>query len=235
MPLIDAQHIPASVATIAAVSQDLALSRHARGYHDSDATRLVVDRVSVGGTTYPLRNPVSATFVPGPSQLVVEGFSPTFVGEGTTRDEAMNDWACKVHSRIQELLVKRPFEMTDADRQDWDLLRRHVDVTVYRNTTPMTIRQFGRVTQSRPYPTQVRWDDGRRELLSLSQVDSPEFVTFPPGQTFEAVVARDPLTSELLRIVHITKCSPPLLLSHTEQSELLDDIGSSKHADLKDW
>lgn len=104
-----------------------------------------------------------------------------------------------------------------------------------RNQTPIQVRQFGKITQARPYPQQIQWESGEREAISLDQVDSPDFVTFKPGQPFEAIVARDPLNFRLLRIVHVERRSMPARLSAVEEAQLLESIGSSQNLPAAGW
>jgi hypothetical protein len=125
--------------------------------------------------------------------------------------------------------------MSDDDRATWRLIGSYVDVTVYRNSIPIQVRQYGRVLRARPYPTQVAWDDETKERVSLEIVDSPDFVTYKPGQPFEAVVARDPITFELLRIVHIERTCPPGRLDSEEEQQLLDEIGSTSKLEEVGW
>ena len=47
------------------------------------------------------------------------------------------------------------------------------------------IRQIGKVVP--PAPEQIEWEDGHRERVRLDQMPG-EFVTYKPGQTFEAIV-----------------------------------------------
>ncbi len=127
---------------------------------------------------------------------------------------------------MQDLLVKRPFEMSSRDRLLWDSLNEYIDTTVYRNTTLVSIRQFGIVKRARPYPEELLWENGTTERVSLQQVASPDFVNYKPGQPFEAVVLRNPITFELIRIVHIDRCRSARRLAKLEESILLDEVGS---------
>lgn len=202
-------------------------------YRNSDATQMEINRIQVGRTVYPLRRSLTATFVPGlhRGQLVVDSMSPAFVGYGESGEDALQDWALQVHAAFQDLIAKRPFEMNADDRRRWNLLRDMIDVTVFRNTTPVVVRQFGRVTQLRPWPQQVEWANGQKEPVSLMQVDSPDFITYKAGQPFEAVVERNPLTGELLRISHIERRRKIQRMRPQQEAELLHAIGSSERMD----
>lgn len=205
-----------------------------RGRLESEVLRSTMNELRVGGVNYPLRRPCLTTFVPGAKEFFVEGFSPLFVGHGTTPKAAREDWLLTVHAAFQELSSLRPFEMTPRDELRWKVLSSRIDVTVYRNQTPIQIRQFGIVSKARPHPVQVQWENGQREAIRLKQV-SPEFVTYKAGQPFEAIVSRDPLTFQLLRIVHIERRPTPARLSNAEEAELLASIGSSKILPVAEW
>jgi hypothetical protein len=206
-----------------------------RQYFESDAIRLTLNDIHVAGVAYPLRRPCTANYIPGVGEFLVEGFSPAFVGRGATLEEARKDWLLAVHAGFQELLPMRPFEMTPSDMGRWNVLSSRIDVTVYRNQTPIQVRQFGKITQARPYPQQIQWENGEREAISEDQVDSPDFITFKPGQPIEAIVARDPLNFRLLRIVHVERRSTPARLSAAEEAELLESIGSSQNLPAAGW
>ncbi|MBS0210427.1 MAG: hypothetical protein JSS27_15900 [Planctomycetes bacterium] len=206
-----------------------------RQYFESDIVRSILNDLRIAGVTYPLRRPCPASYIPGVGEFLVEGFSPVFVGRGATIEEARSDWLLAVHAGFQELISKRPFEMAPSDVRRWHVLTSQIDVTVYRNQTPILVRQFGKVTQARPYPQQIQWENGEREAISVEQVESPDFITFKPGQPIEAVVARDPLNFHLLRIVHIERRSTPSRLLPTEEAELLESIGSSQHLPPAGW
>lgn len=210
---------------------DTVLLREAGGsmvqkYRDSDATQMTIDQVEVGTTSYPLRQSLNATFVGG--QLVAESLGPVFVGYGESREAALQDLILKIHASFQELIAKRPFEMNGDEQHRWDVLRELIDVTVYKNTTAVVERQFGKVTQVRPWPQEVEWDNGRKEAVLLRQVNSPDFITYKPGQPFEAVVERNPLTGELLRISHIERRRQILRMPPEQERQLVDAIGSSR-------
>ena len=222
--------VPAYVSSVETM-QDMPF----RQYFESDVIRSTLNDVRVAGIVYPLRRPCTATFIPGVGEFLVEGFSPAFVGRGKTPEVARMNWHLVVHEGFQELSHKRPFEMTDKDTHRWSVLSSQIDVTVYRNQTPLRVRQFGRIAQSRPYPRQIQWENGEREAITIEQVDSPDFITFKPGQPFEAIVARDPVNFRLVRIVHIERRSLASRLSQSEESDLLESIGSSKNLSNAGW
>lgn len=117
--------------------------------------------------------------------------------------------------------------MSPNDRLVWETLNAVIDVTVYRNTTPIVVRQFGRIRKVRPYPVEVEWEDGQREQVTFADVADPDYVTYRPGQPFEAIVQRDPLTFGLLRVIHIRRQSEARRLAPHDEQALLADAGST--------
>ena len=201
----------------------------------SDAIRSTLSELRVAGMCYPLRAPSRTSYLPVAGEFLVEGFSQLFVGRGASEDEAREDWLVAVHASFQELLYKRPIELTADDRQTWSVLSSRIDVTVYRNQTPVPVRQFGRISKARPYPQQIQWESGEREAIRIDQVAAPDFVTFRAGQPFEAVVARDPVDFRLLRVVYIERQSEPTRLSADEEARLLESIGSARTLRSAGW
>ena len=226
---------PVTAASVYASAMDYSQELPFRRYFETDIARSTLTDIRVGNTVYPLRHPCEANFIPGVGEFLVDGFSPVFVGRGATPMKAQRDWATAVHSAFQELQHKRPFEMTPEDTKKWSVLSSRIDVTVYRNRTPVQIRQFGKIERARPYPDKIVWENGSHDVVSLNQIDSPDFITFKPGQPFEAVVARDPITFNLLRILYIQRRSSATRLPSCEEAALLDTIGSAKKLPAADW
>lgn len=210
-------------------------SGHEKNKKSRDAIGTTIRTIKIGHITYPLRHSLRATYVPGKGDFLVEGFSPLFVGNGTNQEAARADWNNTVHSAFQELQPKRPFEMSDDERLKWQVLSDHIDVTVFRNNTPQSIRAFGRILKAGPYPQLIEWDNGLKEPISLEIVDTPDFVRFKPGQPFEAVVHRDPLTFNLIRIIHIERTQSPHRFEKSIEREIIDRIGSSKVLRDANW
>jgi hypothetical protein len=231
MPLTVAQYSPPPAYVAPAADQD----DHRFGSEfATDAIRSEMSQLRVAEFNYPLRRICRASFIPVACEFLVEEFS-AFVGHGASIEAAREDWALRVHAAFQELLHKRPFELTAEEKRVWSVLSSNIDVAVYRNQMPLQVIQFGRVSQARPYPSQIQWDDGTREDIQIRQVDAADFITYKPGQPFEAVVARDPVSYRLKRIVHIERRSEPARLSAAEEAKLLDSIGSSKTLPAGDW
>jgi hypothetical protein len=235
MPLFALIDRPVAAAHVYATAMDYPQTLPFRNCFETDIARSTLTDIRVGNTIYPLRHPREANFIPWIGEFLVDGFSPVFVGRGATPVEAQRDWATAVHAAFQELQHKRPFEMTPDDTEVWSVLSSAIDVTVYRNQTPVQIRQFGRIERARPYPDLIVWENGSADVVSFDQVESADFITFKPGQPFEAVVARDPVTFDLIRILYIQRRSTATRLPSCEEAALLDAIGSAKKLPAANW
>jgi len=198
-----------------------------------DTSRVELPELQVGSIKYPLRGKLSGRYIRALGELFVDGVSPVFVGKGSSEQEAIDDFSLRVHADFQDLLYKRPFEMDTDELSKWQKINEIIDVTVYRNITPVVVRQFGVVQfGSLPYPSQIRWDNDHVESVHPAQVDSPDFITFKPGQPIEAFVVRNSLTRELIRISNITRTRSLRTSGEIKKSGLAERIGTS--ADLPD-
>lgn len=213
---------------------DVADDHRSGGVFATDAIRSQLSELSVAGLTYPLRRSCHASYLPVAGEFLVEEFS-SFVGRGKTLEDARENWMLNVHAVFQDLVCKRPFEMTNEDRKVWSVLSGNIDAAVFRNHTPIQVRQFGRISKVRPFPQEIRWEDGTKDEIRLDQVSTPEFVTFKAGQPLEAVVARDPVDFRLLRIVHVERKAEPTRLPEGEEAELLKSIGSASVLPAAGW
>jgi hypothetical protein len=235
MPLIAMSDLPVSIASARSFFQERMQIRQTADVFDLDVTRSTIDRLNVGNVSYPLREPLKAIFIPGRGEFLVDGLSPPFVGRGATQQTAFLDWRDNLHYKFQELISARPFEMNDADVRTWNILSDHIDIAVYRNQVPIQVAQFGKVTKVRPYPCEITWENGQCDTISLDQVRSPDFVTFKAGQPLEAVIARDPITFDLVAILHIERRKTPSRLGINEEVALLSEIGSNSVLKESDW
>ncbi len=177
-----------------------------------DVMQRIIDSITVGEAHYRLRSPCRARFFPNPraeaAEVFVEGFGRHIVGKGPTIDAAIADWNEQVHVAFQALLDKRPFEMSDEDAATWELLSDRIDVPVYKNSTPLLVRQFGRLESARPQPNLIQWENGSKEQVRLEQMPR-EFATFKPGQWFQAIAARDPTDFGLLTVLYVQRAPTP--------------------------
>jgi hypothetical protein len=200
--------------------------------------RRLLPVIPVGQTGYPLRTPVSGTFAPGPSgkglEFYVAGFKPFLVGNGPTVDAAFKDWCEQVHCRFQELYVKRPFERTEAEQADWKMLEERIDVAAYREHTPITVRQAGKVAKARPQPFLIEWEDGSREKVRLEQMPD-EFASYKPGQPFEATVKRHPVTFALQEVTDIQRTRSLPRMSEQEFQDFWESLPTTKALPATSW
>jgi hypothetical protein len=203
-----------------------------------DVRQRVVTELVIGQTAYNLRSPAKGTFSPGTQSALgefhVDGFSPVFVGFGSTIDGAYRDWVEQVHAAIQDLFTKREFEMTDAELRQWRVISERIDVTVYANNTPLLSRHFGLVVQSRPKPSTVRWENGSKEDVLLEQMPG-EFAAYKPGQGFEAVVERDPVTNRLIRVPYVRRAAAPPRLTQVEIEAIWTAMPTTKQLPNTAW
>ena len=184
--------------------------------------KLMVDNFSVGEAVYRLRRPVDGYFmkpIDGDCQFLVNGFIPTFVGNGNLAWDAYNNWQNVIHETFQTLYAKRPFEMSPEEQRQWDILNEMIDIVSYRNETPIVVRQIGRVTQDRSQQLrQITWVDGRKEQVSFD-IMPPEFASYKVGQYFEADVERDPRNGRMRQVRHVQRVHslPPLPESQLDE------------------
>ena len=226
-----------SVAMVA--SADLSITENAvaskiRKLPDYNSVQL--SRIVVGDVVYPIRRTLLGRYYRSLEQFLVDGWSPAVIGRGESESIAIKDFELSIHSLVQELLAKRPFEFSENDRQALAQVERYIDLTVFRNTHPIRTRQFGIVSKVRPYPTEIKWENGALDSVSLDRVANAEFVTFKAGQPLEAIVERDPRTFRLMRIVHVAKRSSPRQWTEKEEHDVMNSIGSAANSKIDiDW
>jgi hypothetical protein len=213
--------------------------RNADAYRFDVTRQLIPSPLEVGDTTYLLRSHLLGTFYPGHGEIdgdfVVPEFLPNFVGRGRSFNDAFLDWRNQVHCEFQDLYSKRPFEMTEPERTAWQLLESHINVNAYRTTTPLTVRQVGRVAlRVRPHPELIEWEDGQKEKVRLDQMPG-EFAAYKPGQPFEAIVTRDPVDFRLLKVTHIHRIRSLPRMSADEFEDLIQSIPTTNSLPETDW
>ncbi len=202
--------------------------------------RYPMTSIRVGGTQYALRRAVEGGVYPvgdGQHEFVVDALAPHIVGRGDTADAAVGDWRNKVHAAVQHLLAVRPFEMSESDIERWRAVESIIDISHYRRTAPIRMRQLGSVDYGmRSFPTAVRWADGRRDVVDLGSMPAG-FAGLRPGQWIEAICERDPLTGLLLRITDIQPVSEVRLMSVEQQDGFLKSLptGESLPESDLDW
>src|SRR5262249_38055972 len=77
-----------------------------------------------------------------------EAMGAELAGRGATPDLAVQDWRKRFNMTLQRYLEMRPFEMTDADSEQWGRIRAVVDVPRYRAMKPIVIRQVGELVKN---------------------------------------------------------------------------------------
>lgn len=237
MPVLAADVAPDTIHHVYAIKDDL-LARQASVSVFSGAYPM--KRFAVGDASYELRHEVVGRLYPvigGGYEFVVDALAEHVVGRGDMPATAQDDWRSNAHALVQRLLRTRPFEMTDADVAQWRALESIIDVSQYRRTTPVRLRQLGRVEYVQgTFPQAVHWVGARREAVTLDRMP-PEFAGFKVGQWIEAVCERDPLSGRLLRVTHVEPIPEVRLMSVEQQNEYWDRLptsGSLPESDL-DW
>lgn len=200
---------------------------------------LIPSPLRIGETEYRLRSQLRGVYYPvrdaANGEFLVLEFYPLFVGRGRNLDEALLDWRDQVHCRFQELIAKRPFEMTEAEKVDWQLLENHIDVPAYHRNTPLTLQQVGKVgARVRPVPEWIEWEDGYKEHVRLDQMPG-EFAAYKPGQPFRATVVRDAIDFHLVKVTHIQRIRPLPRMLPQEFKNLIDSIPTTRSLPEADW
>ena len=193
--------------------------------------RETIHELRSGDALYSLRQPVRGAAKAASSGrwlFEVEEFSPTFVGEGASVAEARTDWRQAVHAAFQSLVRLRPLRMSEEQKQEWDVLKRLIDVEHYWRTTPVRLRELGFVSGVRRGPCQITWLDGMLvEDVTLEQMPR-ESAGFAQGQWFEAIVEREPDTHALRRVTYVQPVDP---LPEMSEDELKTWYQSLRSAD----
>ncbi len=169
-----------------------------------------MDQLTVGATTYRLLKKISFTHWWDAGQWAVRTVERRlpYIGKGETLHQADDEWHKTFHADFQRLYAMRPFEMASDESNRWSTLVSLIDVAYYRDTTPVSFREMGRISWGRrSYPTSIRWIDGRKDGIPLDSV--PEIASCKPGQWIEAVVEREPATGGLIRITHVERMGTP--------------------------
>ena len=140
-------------------------------------------------------------------------------GEGRTSVESKDAFCVNVHTAFQQLYTTRPFEMTDDQRQRWRRLCSVIDILSYREETPVTIRQLGRIISAPLGSTRrVRWIHKGVDVISV--LSSPaEFAGYGTGQWFDAVVRKDLRTGNVVGIAHSQRMDAPPAVSRDAAAE----------------
>jgi hypothetical protein len=189
-----------------------------------------LSEIEFGDERYPLWRPTVGRHLPEPYgnryRFQLEGLM-TISGEGPSASEALQSFREEFHTRIQELLAKRPFEMTEGECATWNEIRRVVNVELYRSLQPVLLRQFGEVLSSRPGHHAVRWEGIGREAIDLRKFPG-EFASYCVGQPFEAYVERDQVGMGLRRVFYVKRTTRPTHRSGEDNDAFARSLESNR-------
>lgn len=165
-----------------------------------------VKGLDIGPVCYQLRNPLKAYIAPSSDhewEYSLNRFSPRFVGKGASIAGAQRDFLNTVHSSFQSLVQKRPFEMDDEQKADWEVLEALIDIDQYWDSVPVTLLEIGAVSAETSGGWEIVWLDGERTELVTIERTPPEFAAFGVGDWFEALVERQPKTYQLRKLRYV--------------------------------
>ena len=235
MPLIlDAQTIQQPYAQVIEYASD----RELQGSNPNafETSRFPVSDVRFGNVVYPLRKLLSAMYLRAKEELLVDGLSPELVGRGDSASTAFEDFSLQFHRCVQSLIFKRDFEFSDEEKFTWKKINDVVDITVFKNRTPLVVQQYGVISHGMvSYPCKIQWDNGYTEPIDVRIVKSPDFVNYGPGQTVRAIVRRNPITREIIDIPFVEKVRSLPSNSEMEESGFVDEVLNGKQFPAVDW
>jgi len=156
-----------------------------------------------------------------------EAVGASVVGRGNTGDEATLDWIKRFRSVVQSYLEMRPFEMTIEDKEIWTRIGSVIDIGKYLSTKPIVLKQAGKLVRMRTIDAIVEWEDGTREKVKLMAFDEL-FARFRPGQSFEVLVSRDPVSFRVTRAEAIRKLPTYIPATTSERDELWESVVGKK-------
>ena len=192
--------------------------------------------VQFGQVRYPLRGLLKCYFIRAKEEFVAEGLSPEFVGKGSTLERAQDDFCENLHAGIQSLIYRRPFELSSVESELWRKLETVVDITVFKNRTPIVLQQYGVVMHGHlDRPCKIRWDNGYTEDIDLRRVGSPDFINFETGQPIFAVVRRNPISREIIDIPVVKRTNPLPAVQEMKESGFKDAVLNSPSFPESDW
>lgn len=176
-----------------------------------DLLELTLGEIVVGQAQYKFKRPLRGWFDMSDSSFRVDHFSPSIVGYGCSPSKARAEWELAFHCFFQELVALRPYEFSSEQAQMWTLMEKYMDTEAYHNSTPLVMTQIGRIYKvtrtAQKYPKQISWLDGLREEVPPLNAVPDNFVALHLGQYFEAIVIRNRLTGDILKIVDCKRLS----------------------------
>lgn len=201
-----------------------------------ESSRQELSDIKFGNSRYPLKRTLNGMYLRAKEEFLVDGLSPDFVGKGSTASVAYEDFCLQFHVGVQGLLYKRAFEMTAEENTLWTKISNVMDVTVFRNCTPLIVEQYGVVSHGqRAYACKIKWDNGFSESIDLRRVLAPDFVNFRPGQPVKAIVRRNPITREIVDIPYIEMVASLPTFKEMEESGFVDQVLNSKPFPASEW
>lgn len=181
------------------------------GQEWSGATENNLDCLIIGSTTYRLKQEIGIKSV---MDYISEDWicwssdlGSSIAGKGNTFVSAQEDFKNQLHTIFQRLYRKRPFEMNENEKRQWQRLINIIDVPLYRATTPIVVQEIGQISYgriSRPY--RIKWLTGSNYIIDTGKVP-PELMSLRTGQYIEAIVKRDPVTHREIEINSIKPIS----------------------------
>ena len=201
-----------------------------------ESSRYELSEIEYGFAKYPLRKLIRGTYLRAREEFLVEVLGPEIVGHGTTAEEAGEDFSLKFHALFQDLIYKRPFEMSAEETALWNKIKSIVDVTVYRNRTPLVVEQYGVVSYGQlSRPCKIKWNNGLTEYVDVRKVHDADYVRYRPGQPIKAIVRRNPVTRELIDIPNVHKIPQLPSVADLDASGFVEQVHNAQPFPDADW
>ncbi len=190
-------------------------------------------QIEIGGALYPLRLPINGAFESsevGVVEFKAQDCGSLFVGKGSIKEEAYQDWCDQIHSAFQALCRKQEFELSEEEAQEWAVLSQLIDVPIYQDRLPVVLNETGRISGMRPgMRTVTWWPSEERETIAFDQMPV-DFAGYGLNQWFEAVVERNRRTWEFQKGRHVQTIDPIVPMDDDEVTAFL--AGARTLADL---
>jgi hypothetical protein len=185
-----------------------------------DVLKQEFSRLQYGSAVYEFRHNVVGQWLP---RLVQGGYEfyldplPQIAGHGATMAEAQDEFLAIFHERVQELLSKRPFEMTKQEKSDYAAINSVIDIAFYQQHLPVRLRQRGKLVSKRHGNLTVIWEGLGQEQVS-GKLFPADFAAYREGQQFDAIVLRDRQSMNLIQVADVERTTA----SQSTEEELQD-------------